>query len=110
MTAILKRSRGATVDAIDFYCGFGGSAQGIRAAGADIKAAANHNALAIECHQKNFPDVDHYRADLVDPDSCCGFGHKVKFVGHKMKSRRSRHKQQRTHLNRRCLAVTSVVV
>jgi hypothetical protein len=38
MTAILKRSRGATVDAIDFYCGFGGSAQGIRAAGADLKA------------------------------------------------------------------------
>ena len=69
MTAILKRSRGTTVDAIDFYCGFGGSAQGIRAAGADIKAAANHSALAIECHQKNFPDVTHYRADLVDPDS-----------------------------------------
>jgi len=69
MTAILKRSRGATVDAIDFYCGFGGSAQGIRAAGADIRAAANHSALAIECHARNFPDVDHYRADLVDPDS-----------------------------------------
>ena len=69
MTAILKRSRGATVDAIDFYCGFGGSAQGIRAAGADIKAAANHSALAIACHQENFPDVTHYRADLVDPDS-----------------------------------------
>jgi hypothetical protein len=28
--------------------------------------------------------VAHYRADLVDPDSC-GFGHKVKFVGHKMR-------------------------
>ena len=84
MTAILKRSPGATVDAIDFYCGFGGSAQGIRAAGAELKAAANHNALAIACHQKNFPNVDHYRADLVDPDSC-GFGHKVKFVGHKVK-------------------------
>ena len=69
MTAILKRSRGATVDAIDFYCGFGGSAQGIRAAGADLKAAANHSSLAIACHQKNFPDVTHYRADLVDPDS-----------------------------------------
>ena len=60
-----------------------GSAQGIRAAGAELKAAANHNALAIACHQKNFPNVDHYRADLVDPD--CGFGHKVKFVGHKVK-------------------------
>jgi site-specific DNA-cytosine methylase len=62
-----------------FYCGFGGSAQGIRAAGADLKAAANHSSLAIACHQKNFPDVTHYRADLVDPDNC-GFGHKVKSV------------------------------
>ena len=79
MTAILKRSRGATVDAIDFYCGFGGSAQGIRAAGADLKAAANHSSIAIACHQKNFPDVTHYRADLVDPHNC-GFGHKVKSV------------------------------
>ena len=70
MTAnILKRSRGATVDAIDFFCGFGGSAQGIRAAGADIKAAANHSELAIRCHAANFRDVNHYRADLVDPDS-----------------------------------------
>lgn len=61
--------RGTVVDALDCYCGFGGSAQGIQAAGAEIRAAANHNQLAIECHEKNFPNVPHYRADLVDPDS-----------------------------------------
>lgn len=61
--------RGSVVDALDCYCGFGGSSQGIKAAGADIRAAANHNKIAIECHQKNFPLVEHYRADLVDPDS-----------------------------------------
>jgi site-specific DNA-cytosine methylase len=69
MTSITFSKRGATVDAIDLFCGFGGSAQGIRAAGADIRAAANHNQLAIECHAANFRDVDHYRADLVNPDS-----------------------------------------
>lgn len=84
MTATIAR-RGATVDAIDFYCGFGGSAaQGIKAAGADIKAAANHSQLAIDCHAANFPNVDHYRADLVDPP-VCGLEHKMKLLGHKVK-------------------------
>ena len=69
MTAINFSKRGATVDAIDFFCGFGGSAQGIRAAGADITAAANHNELSLACHSANFKNVRHYRADLVDPDS-----------------------------------------
>lgn len=67
-TAIISRV-GATVDAIDVFCGFGGSSQGIHAAGADLLAAANHKQLAIECHAANFPHVDHWRADLVDPDS-----------------------------------------
>jgi len=61
--------RGSVVDAIDFYCGYGGSAQGIIAAGADIKAAANHNQRAIECYSANYPTAKTYRADLVDPDS-----------------------------------------
>ncbi|HJP90864.1 MAG TPA: DNA cytosine methyltransferase [Pyrinomonadaceae bacterium] len=63
------RRLGATVDAIDFFCGFGGSAQGIRAAGADLIAAANHSQIAIDCHSRNFKNVEHYRADLVDPES-----------------------------------------
>jgi DNA (cytosine-5)-methyltransferase 1 len=60
---------GFTVDAIDVFCGFGGSSQGIHAAGAEVRVAANHNALAIECHARNFPGTDHRRADLVDPES-----------------------------------------
>lgn len=68
MTATIAH-RGSKATAIDFYCGFGGSSQGIKAAGADIIAAANHNKLAIEVHAANFPNVDHYRADLVDTDS-----------------------------------------
>jgi site-specific DNA-cytosine methylase len=60
---------GFEVDAIDVFCGFGGSSQGIHRAGATVRVAANHNPLAIECHAANFPDTDHLRADLVDPDS-----------------------------------------
>ena len=60
---------GSIVDAIDVFCGFGGSSQGIHAAGAEVRAAANHDKLAIECHAANFPQVDHWRADLVDKDS-----------------------------------------
>jgi DNA (cytosine-5)-methyltransferase 1 len=60
---------GLTVDAIDVFCGFGGSSQGIHAAGATVVAAANHNELAIRTHAANFPDTDHWRTDLVDPDS-----------------------------------------
>ena len=60
---------GATVDAIDMFCGFGGSSQGIHSAGADVRLAANHDAHAIEVHAANFPDTEHLRADISDPDA-----------------------------------------
>lgn len=65
MTALIDRI-GAEVDAIDVFCGYGGSSQGIHAAGATVRAAANHSALAIECHAANFPDVEHWQCDMVD--------------------------------------------
>jgi site-specific DNA-cytosine methylase len=68
MIASINRT-GSVVDAIDFFCGFGGSSQGIHAAGAEVRVAANHNPLAIECHAANFPNVDHWRADLIDRES-----------------------------------------
>ncbi len=66
MTAIIGRI-GFEVDALDVFCGFGGSSQGIHAAGATVRAAANHSELAIECHSANFPETDHWQVDLVDP-------------------------------------------
>lgn len=68
MTASIRRT-GFEVDAIDLFCGFGGSSQGIEQAGATIKVAANHNPLAIDCHAANYPHVDHRRADLSNPDA-----------------------------------------
>lgn len=65
MTALIARI-GEEVDAIDLFCGGGGSSQGIHAAGASVRVAANHSALALECHSLNYPDVDHRLADLSD--------------------------------------------
>lgn len=68
MTALIDRV-GFEVDAVDLFCGFGGSSQGIHAAGVTVRAAANHNERAVETHAANFPDTDHWRADLVDRES-----------------------------------------
>lgn len=65
MTAIVSRL-GSVVDAVDMFCGFGGTSQGIVDAGAELRLGVNHNALAIEVHAANFPDADHVRADLLD--------------------------------------------
>ncbi len=67
MTATIHRL-GATVDAIDLFCGYGGSSQGIHASGATVRLAANHSQMAIECHAANYPDTEHCRADLSNPD------------------------------------------
>lgn len=55
--------------ATDLFCGAGGSAVGLHAAGIDVKMAANHWRLAVESHQLNFPNADHDVADIsqVDP-------------------------------------------
>lgn len=66
--ATIARADSGVVKAIDLFCGFGGSSQGIHAAGADVIGAANHNELAIQCHAANYPDTDHWRADLSNPD------------------------------------------
>jgi DNA (cytosine-5)-methyltransferase 1 len=55
--------------ATDLFCGAGGSALGLEAAGIDVKMAANHWRLAVETHALNFPKTEHDVADIsqVDP-------------------------------------------
>ncbi|MCL4413181.1 MAG: DNA cytosine methyltransferase [Actinobacteria bacterium] len=62
-------SRGSTVDAVELFGGFGGTAQGVRTAGAEITVAANHLPIAVECYGRNFPEADVVRADLSDPEA-----------------------------------------
>lgn len=53
----------------DWFCGAGGSTQGIAAIPGVLPAhAANHWARAIESHAANFPDVDHWQGDIKDID------------------------------------------
>lgn len=64
MTAVLNRLDDGEVDAIDLFCGYGGSSQGMTKAGATLRLAANHAELPLECHAVNHPDVEHLQADL----------------------------------------------
>lgn len=66
MTAVISRNDAGEVDAIELFCGYGGAAQGIHAAGANLRFAANHDDLSIECYGVNFPDVNLVQADLSD--------------------------------------------
>ncbi len=80
MTIALIDRVGFEVDAIDVFCGYGGSSQGIHAAGATVRVAANHSELALECHAMNFPETEHLQADLVsatDPQVLNRNGKKV---------------------------------
>ncbi len=58
---------GFEVDAIDVFCGYGGTSQGMKTAGVTVRAAANHNAVNLECYGRNFPETDLWQADLADP-------------------------------------------
>lgn len=52
---------------VDFFCGAGGSSQGAHAVpGVSIRLAANHWQLAIESHEANFPEAEHFKGDLHD--------------------------------------------
>lgn len=53
----------------DLFSGFGGLTQGIERAGFTAIVAANHNRYKVEVHEANHPNVEHWIADLVDPDS-----------------------------------------
>jgi len=54
--------------ATDLFAGGGGSSEGLRLAGYDVKVAANHSPVAIATHQLNHPDTDHRMADLSEVD------------------------------------------
>jgi DNA (cytosine-5)-methyltransferase 1 len=52
----------------DWFCGAGGSTEGAKHAGLEIVGAANHSKLAIDTHNTNHPEVDHYLGDLLNAD------------------------------------------
>ena len=63
-----RGGRKVSLDAIDFFCGMGGSTTGLVDAGIEVKLAANHWDRAIETHSANHPDTEHLCADLQNVD------------------------------------------
>ena len=57
------------IKAIDFFCGAGGASAGlVLSRHVQVVAAVNHDPRAIECHEQNHPDVDHYNIDVREID------------------------------------------
>lgn len=52
----------------DIFCGAGGSATGLTAAGMELALAANHWQRAIETHAANHRDAEHLCADISNYD------------------------------------------
>lgn len=61
----LRASLRTALTGSDCYCGGGGSTEGAKRAGLEVVGAANHNKLAIETHNTNHPNTDHYLCDLL---------------------------------------------
>lgn len=58
-----------TLTITDFFCGAGGSSQGMHnVPGVQVAVAANHWDLAVRTHAENFPDVRHDCADISQID------------------------------------------
>ncbi|MEU1986139.1 DNA cytosine methyltransferase [Nocardia sp. NPDC019395] len=55
--------------AVDLFSGFGGLTLGIEMAGFETIMAANHNEYKIGVHEANHPTVEHWIADLVNPEA-----------------------------------------
>lgn len=55
-------------DVMDLFCGAGGSSAGATRAGAKVRLAMNHNPLALESHNTNFPHADHVLTDISTDD------------------------------------------
>jgi DNA (cytosine-5)-methyltransferase 1 len=54
----------SSVSIIDLYCGVGGYSLGAARAGFKVIGAVDNDAIAIETHKKNYPNVNHLQTDL----------------------------------------------
>jgi DNA (cytosine-5)-methyltransferase 1 len=61
----MYRNDSDALTVMDWFCGAGGSSQGVHAVpGVRVERAANHWKLAIESHAANFPTTSHYQGDI----------------------------------------------
>lgn len=64
-----RRFRHDDPTALDLFSGFGGFTEGIERAGFVTILGANHNEYKVKVHEANHPHVEHWIADLVDPEA-----------------------------------------
>lgn len=64
-----RRYRHDEYTCVDLFSGFGGLTLGIVLAGFTAITAANHNAYKVSVHEANHPEVEHWIADLANPES-----------------------------------------
>ena len=57
-----------TLTLTDGFAGAGGSSEGMRQAGIDVRICANHWDTAVATHQANHPDTEHRTANLSETD------------------------------------------
>ncbi|TDB83419.1 DNA cytosine methyltransferase [Actinomadura sp. KC216] len=69
MAYLLRWKIGSDLTAYDEFAGAGGSSQGAdNVPGVRLIFVANHDDMAIASHAANFPDVEHYKGDVVEAD------------------------------------------
>ena len=61
-------NQSSSITVTDLFCGAGGSSEGARQAGAEIRLAMNHWDRAIATHNTNFPTTDHDCVDISAAD------------------------------------------
>lgn len=64
-----RRFRHDSLVAVDLFSGFGGLTTGIKEAGFETIMAANHNRYKVEVHEANYPEAEHWIADLVNKEA-----------------------------------------
>ena len=64
-----RRFRHDDHTALDLFSGFGGLTEGVKRAGFTTIMAANHNEYKVEVHEANHPEVEHWIADLANPEA-----------------------------------------
>lgn len=64
-----RKFRHDELTAVDAFSGFGGLTLAVKNAGFTAITAANHNQYKVEVHEANHPEVEHWIADLANPES-----------------------------------------
>jgi DNA (cytosine-5)-methyltransferase 1 len=64
----MPEARGASLTAVDLFCGAGGLSEGLRQAGIRVLAGNDHDPDACATYAENFPDAEVFCGDIREPE------------------------------------------